>query len=123
MVELLAGDEEKQARSVFVLLAVVDVAGPREQLQGADGGHGEVVEHAAEAFELKLVGAPFALALGHLQEGGDVFVNAPHIVARGKGFGHAAHEFAVVGLVVEEHGEGGVPVAPRAPRLLEVGFE
>ena len=122
-VEFVALHQEHQARRVGVLLAIVDIARLRQQVQGAAHLDGKLPEGRAEALHVKLVGHAVAVAQRQLEEVGQVVVGIGDIVFWREGLPDAHEHGAAVSFVVEQHGIGPLAVAPGAARLLVVGFD
>ena len=106
----------------LVLFFIFYVAGAGKDVEGRMNLHGEMPEGVAELVDVELKGAAQPAAHAYLVEVGEVLVNGPYIVFRGKCLVHALAQFPFVVVVVEHHGVGLFAVAPGAPGLLEVGF-
>ena len=122
VVELLALHHKHHARLHVLLLVVEDVTGAREEMERALDDVGEKVLLGAEAVEVEIVGHIVSVAHGQRKEVRQFLVDVADGGERREGVAHTAAQLAVVGPLGEEHGVGLLPVAARAPRLLEVGL-
>ena len=122
-VEFVAADGEHQACLVVLLFRIFDIACAIQNLQGGVYLDGEVAESMTKLIDVELEGGVIARAYAYLIEEGKMFVDLSDIVFLREGIADALVEFAVVGIVVEQHGIGFLSIAPCTASLLEIGFE
>ena len=106
-----------------MFVGVFQVSGQGEYAQGAVDGYGEVVELAAEVFDVELAHAVQSVAHGHLVVVLQVFVDLADVVRVGEGVGDAVFQCCLVLGVVEDDGVGFLSVASGPSGFLEVGFD
>ena len=105
-----------------MLVGIFQIPRTGKYFQGTVRLYGEVLEVAAELFQIEGIHASQSVAHRHLEVIVDVLIYVAHVFLVGKGVGDTLVQVALVVLGVEEYGIGFQPVASAASRFLEVCF-